>query len=191
MIIVFGGTFNPVTKAHVEIAKKIEKEFNPEKIIILPTGNSYTWKKDFVDFSIRKKMLELVFKDDVYVISELENSKNYEGTYQSLLKIKEEFKREVYFLLGADNLLYLNKWINYEKIIEEFKLIVVKRDNIFIEKYILNNFEKQKNNFKMFDCNMPLSSSSFRTNPSKSELVDEEVYQFILKNNLYGVNNNV
>ena len=136
-------------------------------------------------------MLELVFKDDVYVISELENSKNYEGTYQSLLKIKEEFKREVYFLLGADNLLYLNKWINYEKIIEEFKLIVVKRDNIFIEKYILNNFEKQKNNFKMFDCNMPLSSSSFRTNPSKSELVDEEVYQFILKNNLYGVNNNV
>ncbi len=191
MIIVFGGTFNPVTKAHVKIAEKIEKEFKPEKIIILPTGDSYTWKKDFVSFFHRKEMLKLVFDREIYEILDLENVSNYQGTYQSLLKIKEEYETDVYFLLGADNLLYINKWINYKNIINEFKLIVVKRDNIFIEKYLTNNFPDQKDNFKIVNCNLPLSSSSFRTDTTKKEIINEKVYKYILKNKLYGVGNNV
>lgn len=191
MIIVFGGTFNPVTKAHVKIAQKIEEEFKPEKIIILPTGDSYTWKKDFVPFFHRKEMLKLVFNGDLFEILDLENVDNYQGTYQSLLKIKEIYQKDIYFLLGADNLLYINKWINYEKIIDEFKLIVVKRDNIFIEKYLTNNFPNQKDNFEIVNCNLPLSSSNFRADTTQKEIVDKKVYKYIIKNKLYGVNNDV
>ncbi|MDD4090355.1 MAG: nicotinate (nicotinamide) nucleotide adenylyltransferase [Acholeplasmataceae bacterium] len=192
MIVVFGGTFNPPTKAHKEIAEKIKSLFKPTKIIVLPTGDSYTWKKDFVDFSLRQEMLKLVFKEKIYQVSSLENKENYEGTYQSLLQIKELYQEDVYFLLGADNLLYINKWVDYEKIIKEFKLIVVKRDNILIEKYINNNFPSQKDNFTIVNCNLPLSSSHFRSNPkTKADLLDKKVYEYILKHNLYGVNNDV
>lgn len=191
MIIVFGGTFNPVTKAHYKIAQKIEEQFKPEKIIILPTGDTYTWKNDFVSFFHRMEMLKLVFNSDLYEILDLENDDKYEGTYQSLLKIKEIYQKDIYFLLGADNLLYINKWINYQKIIDEFKLIVVKRDNIFIEKYIENNFTLQKDNFTIVNCNVPLSSSTFRNDTSNKDVVDEKVYQYIKENKLYGVSEDV
>lgn len=191
MIIVFGGTFNPVTIAHEKIVLKIKEEFNPKKVIILPTGDSYTWKKDFVSFSHRFEMLKLSFKDELFVVSDLENNEDFKGTYQSLLELKRKYNEEIYFLLGADNLLYINKWINYEKIIKEFKLIVVKRDNISISKYIRNNFPNEKDNFKIISFNMPLSSSIFRSNPKEKSLVNKEVYDYIVRNNLYGVNDDV
>ena len=39
MIIIFGGAFNPPTRAHFEIAEKLIEKFNPDTFYFLPVGN--------------------------------------------------------------------------------------------------------------------------------------------------------
>ena len=40
----FGGSFNPVTKAHVDLALEIVKMFNMDKVIFVPVGDNYNKK---------------------------------------------------------------------------------------------------------------------------------------------------
>ena len=81
MIIVYGGTFNPPTTAHENIANILIEIYKPNKFILLPVGDKYTWKDNFASFDHRKKMLELVFKEPMFGISTIENSTKYKGTY--------------------------------------------------------------------------------------------------------------
>ena len=40
-ICISGGTFDPIHKGHIEIAKIALSQFNLDKVIFMPTGNSY------------------------------------------------------------------------------------------------------------------------------------------------------
>ena len=95
MIIVYGGTFNPPTVAHRKIAEVVVKGFNPNKFILLPVGDRYTWKDQFVPFEHRFNMLKLLFKEDIFEVSDLENIDEYKGTYQSLKTIKDTDRKSV------------------------------------------------------------------------------------------------
>ena len=37
----YGGSFNPPTKAHIELAKKVIKECSLDKVIFVPVGDLY------------------------------------------------------------------------------------------------------------------------------------------------------
>ncbi len=188
MIIVYGGTFNPPTIAHLKITKKLIKKFKPEKLVLLPVGDNYTWKDKFVSFNNRKNMLDLIFNDDIYEISDIENSKEYKGSYWALNKIKDTYKKDVYFVIGADNFEQLDKWISYEKLLSEFKLIILTRKGYTIDSIIDSKYNKYQDNFIIVDVNYNISSTEFRSNPNLKHLLDEKVYQYIKENNLYEVN---
>ena len=51
----FGGSFNPPTKAHEELAKEIMKEFNLDKLFFVPVGNTYQ-KNGLIDEKDRYRM---------------------------------------------------------------------------------------------------------------------------------------
>ena len=57
----FGGSFNPPTIAHFEIVKLAKKEFNLDKVVIIPMGDKYD-KKDLLPFKYRYRMLEIMFE---------------------------------------------------------------------------------------------------------------------------------
>ena len=50
----FGGSFNPVTKAHVDLALEIVKMFNMDKVIFVPVGDNYN-KKGLINEKHRYK----------------------------------------------------------------------------------------------------------------------------------------
>lgn len=189
MIIVYGGTFNPPTIAHHEIAKKLIKKFNPDKFILLPVGDKYTWKDKFVIFTERKAMLNILFNDDVYEISEIENDEQYKGTYWALNKLSGAYKKDVYFVIGADNINQLDKWISYEKLLSSYKIIVLTRKDYTIDSIIKEKYEDYRDSFIIVDVNYDVSSTEFRNNPNLKHLLDDRVYEYIKQNNLYEVNN--
>lgn len=186
MIIVYGGTFNPPTLAHEKIVELIISKYHPSDFIILPVGDNYTWKSEIMPFKYRYEMLEIAFGNENIKISTLENSKDYKGTYYSLKEIKGSSSNDVYFVLGADNLVYLNKWINYQDLLKEFKFIILTRDDFDVESIIDNYYKLYKNNFEVVNVKYDLSASEFRSNPSKYyKHINKDVLIYIKENNLY------
>lgn len=189
MIIVYGGTFNPPTKAHEKIANLITKKYRPIKFIFLPVGDAYTWKDNFASFYHRKNMLELVFKADIFEISNLENANEYKGTYWALNQIKETYKNDVYFVLGADNINELDKWIDYPKLVSEYKFIVLTRKGYNVLELIKEKHNSYYKNFSIVEFNLDISAKKFRENPALKSYVNKKVFNYIINNNLYEVNN--
>ncbi|MGL4948941.1 MAG: nicotinate-nicotinamide nucleotide adenylyltransferase [Anaeroplasmataceae bacterium] len=181
MNIVYGGSFNPPTKAHVKIVE-ILKSFKPKNIILLPVGDNYN-KKDLVEFNHRYNMLKILFND--YVVSDLENSSNYKGTYNSLIELNKSYD-DIYFVLGYDNLEKFKSWINYNNLIKDFKFIVISRSNFNTKEYLEKNFNEYITRFTIVDVNIDISSSVYRNNPFKNkELICESVLKYIDENKLY------
>ena len=187
MVIVYGGTFNPPTIAHEKIANLLIEIYKPQKFILLPVGNKYTWKDNFASFDHRKKMLKLVFKQPMFDISTIENSDEYKGTYWALKSVEKTYKTDVYFVLGADNIEDLDKWINYEKLLNEFKFIVLTRKGFNPKKTLKDKYSKYLNNFNIIDVEIDVSSSSFSKDPTQTHLINKEVSKYIKENNLYEV----
>lgn len=138
MIAVYGGSFNPITVAHMSIINKLISLDYIDKVIILPVGNNYD-KAGLVPFSYRKEMIELVIDNDKVVVDNLESNKQLK-TYESLSILSEKYKtNDIAFVMGYDNLLDFKNWSNYESILKDFNLIVFNRDNSDINEFLKND----------------------------------------------------
>lgn len=187
MIIVYGGTFNPPTIAHQIIANQIIEIFKPSKFLLLPVGDHYTWKDLHVSFNDRFNMLKLAFDKPIFDISTLENDNTYKGTYYTLNQIKKTYKSDVYFLLGADNLSYLDQWINYQALLKDFNFIVLKRKGFDLDE-IIEKYQPYENKFHIVEMNLAVSSSLFRADPLKyAEFIPTVVLEYIKNHQLYEV----
>ena len=87
--------------------------------------------------------------------------------------------------MGADNFINITKWKDGQELIENYKYIVLDRDNINLDKYINDNVfiirNEDYNNY---------SSSRFRSmlkeeKRYEKELIPDEVIDYILENKLY------
>ncbi|MBN2605387.1 MAG: nicotinate (nicotinamide) nucleotide adenylyltransferase [Bacilli bacterium] len=194
MKIVFGGAFNPITIAHIKVYEYIMKKMEADQFLFLPVSSAYT-KSELASNYHRVNMLELVAcKYDNLGICKLEiDDTDYLGTYQSLIRLSDKYNCDISFVIGADNLLYMDKWINIEGILREFKIIVLGRNGVDIRKTISLNptLSKHLDSFIIFDdFNIEVSSTSFRKTMDRSQ-VDPDVYEYIQKNELYRGDYNV
>lgn len=185
MILVYGGSFNPPTIAHLEIIDLLNKKLNPEKLIILPVGNKYTWKDNLIPFTDRMNMLRILTKDILNIeISDLENTNTYEGTFETLTKISQLYQtKDVYFVFGADNVEFLTKWMNYEALLKTFGFVIIKRKSYELN---LEIFKKFKTNHYVLEFDSEVSSTHVRSNIEKyRHYLTNEVYQYIKEKSLY------
>ena len=105
--IMLGGSFNPPTIAHLAMVEYLLKNTDKE-IWIVPNGDLYH-RKSLAPFPQRVTMLKLMFGNSERVkILEIENQGIFQGTYQTLRKLKHPL-----FVLGADSLKDLPTWINF------------------------------------------------------------------------------
>ncbi len=188
MKIVFGGAFNPVTNAHIKVYNYLTKKLDADEFIFLPVSSAYA-KSDLASNFHRVNMLNLAtlpYKD--VSISKLEiDDTDYLGTYQSLIRLCDSNGCEISFVIGADNLFNMHKWINIEGILSEFKMIVLGRNGIDIFKAIDSNpiLKKYRKSFIVFDDFLiNISSTAFRQTFDETQ-VDEMVYEYIVDNDLY------
>lgn len=188
---VFGGSFNPPHKMHLDIALNLIKKGYVDKVIFVPTGNKYEYKNDMADSNHRLNMLKLMSSNyDTISVDDYELKDNVVYTYQTLEKIQNENPNaEIYFICGLDNLSYMDKWYRGLDYFKNYKVIVINRQgNDIIE--VLNKFKDYQQNIIEFPMPMSdLSSSMIRrkimNNEDIKEYVTEEVFNYIVDNNLY------
>ena len=175
---IYVGSFNPVHIGHIDVVNYLIKEKYVDKVLIVPTLN-YWNKFNLIDIKHRINMLKIFENEDIKI--DTKNNK-YIYTYELLNVLSKEYDDELYLIMGADNIIEFDKWKNYKKLLK-YKIIVVNRNNIDINKYIkkynTNNFIVI-NDYKYID----ISSTELRENLN-SKYIDKKVLDYIKKNNLF------
>lgn len=188
MIIVYGGSFNPPTKAHKSIMVHLIETYKPKQFVFLPVGNNYA-KPELIPFANRVDMLKLISKEySEVVISEIENNESYKGTLDALEKLEKIHQDEIAFVIGADNLLSIEEWINYEKLIKRFKFIVIDRGRLDINGLIASKFPNDQKQFLNIKLSLREASSLVRKDLNKyQDFLSDEVLTYVKENHLYEV----
>jgi len=186
---IFGGSFNPPHNMHKNIALNLIEKGYLDKIIYVPTGNNYK-KNGLINFIDRYKMVELMIKGyNKLSVSDIGNNNGYKYTYQTLDYYKSIYKdEEIYFICGTDNLNEFDTWMEYKYILNNYKLLVIRRNNDDIES-ILNKYEEYKRNIVVTTIVPEILSSTYIRNNIKSieikKYLNDRVYEYIIENKLY------
>jgi nicotinate-nucleotide adenylyltransferase len=191
MHIVFGGSFNPPTKAHVHMVKHLLDVFEHSKVIVVPVGDDYR-KPELVSFTSRMDMLKLAFKDnDRVILSSIEAKRGYQGTLKTLNELKETYD-DLHFVIGSDNLSGLRSWIQYETLLNTYPFIVIEREGYLTMNEAEKMYEDVKHHFIFIPFDYPISSTQIRKNRDQlKHMLDPDVYDYIKKHQLYEVNKHV
>lgn len=185
MIIVFGGSFNPPTKAHVHIIKHLLSLFEASKVIVVPVGDDYR-KPELIAFEKRLEMLKIALDHMPNVfISSIESNRGYQGTLRTLDDLSKEYE-DIHFVIGSDNLRELDTWINYKELLARYPFIVMNRKGYMTEDDANELYKDLPHRFIFVDFNNISASSTIRKNVRKnSHLLDPKVYQYIIDQKLY------
>ena len=195
-IVIFGGAFNPPTRAHLDIATEALYYLDAEKVLFVPVSDLY--KKDDVEISYhRVNMLNLAignFRRLEIDFTEVDSVK-LTYTYETVEKIKSQYQdKELFLLIGADNLEDFKNWKNQRSIMENCSLLVVNRNNSSIDEIIESNEILTEFKDKIIEApieEIEISSTEVRNRIASGELeglenlVDKEVIEYIVENKLY------
>ncbi len=194
---IMGGTFDPPHLGHLISAENVKRGLNLDKIIFIPTGNIYYKDtRETADAKDRFKMVELaVLNKPYFEVSDIEiKTKGYSYTCETLGKLRVIYPDcELYFIVGADSLDYMEKWKNPERIFALSKIIAIGRKG-FSKKENEDKAKKLKALFNadiiLFDMeNIDVSSTEIRdavkNGADFKDKVEDKVYDYIIANNLY------
>tara|TARA_B100000989_G_scaffold119282_1_gene87815 strand:- start:193 stop:741 length:549 start_codon:yes stop_codon:yes gene_type:complete len=130
-IAILGGTFDPPHKGHLKISQIAKKKFGLKKVYWAITQKNPFKKKSFNNLNKRIFLSKNLAKKQKYIhIVFFEKKINSNKTYNLIKYFKNKNKkRDLYFLLGADNLINFHRWSNWEKISNICKIVVFDRLN--------------------------------------------------------------
>lgn len=195
-VVVFGGSFNPPINSHFSIAQQVLNEYEQvDKIIFIPVNKKYE-KDGLVENEHRYNMLKLVTdKNENFIVSNIDmNGIRSLYTIETLEEIQKQYQdKNVWFLIGSDNLKELHTWKRAEELVSKYKILVMERNEDKISEIIegdeLLNCYKE-NVIKVNDeIRSNYSSTYVRSQIKKQKnaryLMPDEVYEYIKINNLY------
>lgn len=199
--IVYGGSFDPPHKGHLELVKYVLDKIIVDKVIIMPCYIQPLKDNIPLDSIHRYNMLKLLFKDLNIEISKYEIEKKETSYTIDTLKY---FNTDA-FLLGLDSFKSIKQWKSYEELLSLTSLIVVSRGKDQIEEVLYKLFDLysistiSENLFRIDIENYKpiyfldgfyndISSNDIRSKLYKREKTDsltDEVEQYIENNRLY------
>ena len=162
---ILGGSFDPAHEGHLAISKEAYKRFKLKKIIWAITKKNPFKKKSSLSLSLRIKSCKKITKKVNFIKVEFYEDKIKSNKTINLINyFLKSKKNEIYFLMGADNLINFHKWHKCREISQSCNIIVFDRHGY--KKKSLNSmtFKKLKNNkLKFITFNkVNISSSQLR-----------------------------
>ena len=205
-IALFGGTFDPFHKGHLELIENLYAELMPDRMMIIPAGHPYM-KEDagrYVTPAVHRIGMTAAGLENLEIpweISTVEADKDTPSysidTVRHFLEngIPEEYSGgnvKVYFLCGSDVLFAIDRWHEYRELLRLVTLSVVPRGDDDTEKILLRKTELEKTeNASIYISRFrgkDISSSLIRGNVERyKKLVPEGTYGYIKEHGLYGL----
>ncbi|MFA6819790.1 MAG: nicotinate (nicotinamide) nucleotide adenylyltransferase [Bacteroidaceae bacterium] len=184
---IFGGSFNPIHKAHVALAENICRTGMVDEIWLLVSPQN-PLKKDLhlMNDNLRLEMAQQAVKGHPMLqVSDFEfHLPRPSYMYHTLEELQKTFPEHVFTLIiGADNWLNFDQWFHADEILKHHDILIYPRKGFDINTALLPNnvhlLEKQK----LF----PVSSTEVREKlehgENVSKWVDKKVEQILKQKN--------
>ncbi len=125
---VLGGSFDPAHKGHLAISKEAKKRFKLKKVIWAITKKNpfKTESKTSVGERI-KYCKKIISKNSFIKVKFYENIIKSNKTINLINYLKKNKNIEIYFIMGADNLISFHKWHKSKLISEKCNILVFDR----------------------------------------------------------------
>ena len=125
---VLGGTFDPAHKGHLEISKHAQKRFKLRNIIWAITKKNPFKSESKSNLKSRMQFAKkLIGKNDYIKIKFYEDKIVSNRTFDLIEYLNKDKKFEIYFIMGADNLINFHKWYKWKSISQRCTILVFDR----------------------------------------------------------------
>ena len=125
---ILGGSFDPAHKGHLAISKEAVKRFKLKKVIWAITKKNPFKKKSSLDLANRIKICKKILKKIKTIEVKFYEDKIKSNKTISLINyFTKDKKNEIYFIMGADNLINFHKWHKWQIISKKCNIIVYDR----------------------------------------------------------------
>ena len=125
---ILGGSFDPAHKGHLAISKEARKRFNLKRIIwAITKKNPFKAESETVLPNRIKDCKKIIGSNSFIKVRFYENIIKSNKTIDLINYIKKNKNIEIYFLMGADNLINFHKWHKSKLISQKCNILVFDR----------------------------------------------------------------
>jgi nicotinate-nucleotide adenylyltransferase len=127
---IYGGSFDPIHIGHIALAESAVRECGLDKLIFMPAYISpFKQDRHVTDGHDRCGMIEAALKiNSAFCLSRYElNKKGPSYTVETLRHWKKLLDGELYFILGFDSAVQVDKWYEGEEILTDYHLLTARR----------------------------------------------------------------
>lgn len=181
----FGGTFDPIHLGHTIVAEWLQYKLNLCEVYFIPNyKHPFNKRRDISESRHRLNMLNIALSNfPPFKISQYEIDKE-EISYSidTIRYFHNQYPdKELYYLIGGDNIKEFSAWKDYNDIFKLAKVVVYRREE-----------EQSEISDKFIFVNSPrieISSSQIREYIKKNipcrSLLHPDVFRYIKENELY------
>jgi nicotinate-nucleotide adenylyltransferase len=125
----FGGTFDPIHSAHLEIARAAADRFNLAKVLFIPAANPpHKPEGAAAPYEDRVAMAELAcVVDPRFEVSRIEAGSSRSYSIFTIEKLQAMGVGPLRFLIGADAFAEIRTWHRWRSVVASVEFIVVTR----------------------------------------------------------------
>lgn len=186
-ICIFGGTFDPVHRGHLAVARAALRRLKLDKLVFVPAGVSphKQHSKPRASFAHRVAMLKLATAGEPrFSVSRLEAS-GVHYSFDTVRRLRRSLQPgdRLFFLIGMDAFHEIASWYRAEELLRECEFVVSARPGSSL---------KQAGSAKvrlLRDVKSPISATQVRAAARRgrplAKLVPSSVARYIERNNLY------
>lgn len=185
---IFGGTFDPIHKAHLAAARAAVAQFHLDRVLFVTAARPpHKSGITYAEYKHRLRMAELACQGEPrFEASRLEEGTERSYSINTICKVRSDLAPpdKLFFLIGADAFSDIKTWFRWRDVIESVIFIVVSRPG---HHYDIPEGARVE---RLETVDLAVSSSEIRQalaaglQPGE---VPELVLAYILANGLYGV----
>ena len=138
---IFGGSFNPIHKGHVALARQLLRRAQLDEVwFLVSPQNPLKPQSSLLDDNMRLEMARLALKDEpCLVASDYEfHLSRPSYTWNTLQHLSQDYPQHRFTLIiGADNWQLFGQWRNSRDILANYSVVIYPRDGYPVDETTL------------------------------------------------------
>lgn len=182
------GTYNPIHIGHLAIANYLVEFSEIDQLwFVVSPQSPFKTKRKLLDNYQRLELVNRAIDHDFrFQASNIEfNLPRPSYTIDTLVYLKDKFPSyEFYLIMGADNLVYIEKWKNVEVILSDFKILVYPRPG-FEKENLLNHPNIQFINAPVMEISSSFIRKAIADGKDIRHFIPPKTWQYIEEMGFY------